>query len=198
VISRRYGVEHRDPAGSWSIHVDGARLDTACPRYYGPACESTGFATIDLTWIGPASLRVLVDPPSLEWTVTASETLTLRFLNAISAQLPSWTWQPRALLRIRERLAHRLGMGDLQLSGIMPSGHSGTLMPQRMYFIQESTATLDGVDLGRPTYCDPNPTIGGVPLPARGVLAIGQATWRILDTAEYERTRRETDDPALA
>lgn len=105
---------------------------------------SPGFATIDLTWTGPASLRILVDPLSLEWTLTASETPTLRFVNAVSVRLPIWTWRPGVLLRVRERLAHRLGMGHLQLSGVMPSGHIGTLMPQRMYFVEESTATLDG------------------------------------------------------
>ena len=31
-------VWHRDPEGQWSIFVDGPRFDTACPRYYGPAC----------------------------------------------------------------------------------------------------------------------------------------------------------------
>jgi hypothetical protein len=180
---------HRDPAGRWSIHVDGPRLETACPRYYGSASESTGFANIDLTWTGPASLRVLVDSPSLEWTLTASEPRYLRLLTAIGARLPLWTWRHEALLRPRERLAHWLGAGDLRLSGVMPSGHAGTLMPQRMYFIEESEATLDGIDLGRPTRSDTNPSIGGVPLPARGILAIGQAAWEILDHAEYERTR---------
>ncbi len=33
---------HRDPNGGWSIYVDGPRLDTACPRYYGAACDYTG------------------------------------------------------------------------------------------------------------------------------------------------------------
>ena len=36
---------------------------------------------------------------------------------------------------------------------------------------------FDGVNLGSPTRLRENPTIGGVPLPARGVLAIGQAMW---------------------
>ncbi len=71
-------VWHRDPAGRWSIYVHGPRLDTACPRYYGQASEYVGFARIDLTWTGPASLRVVVDRPSLEWTLTASDTWTLR------------------------------------------------------------------------------------------------------------------------
>jgi hypothetical protein len=183
---------HRDPAGRWSIHVDGPRLDTACPRYYGTACTHTGFATIDITWAGPSSLHVRVDRPSLEWTLTASTTPALRFLNAIGPLMPNWTWRPRSLIRMRERLAHSLGMGELQLSGVMPSGHSGVLMPQRMYLVDESAAMLEGVDLGRPTRVEPNPTIGDVPLPARGVLAIGQGMWEIRDSVEYERTRRET------
>jgi hypothetical protein len=38
-------VWHRDPAGGWSIYVDGPRLDTACPRYYGAACAHTGLVS---------------------------------------------------------------------------------------------------------------------------------------------------------
>lgn len=195
-------VWHRDPTGSWAIHVDGPRLDTACPRYYGAATDRTDFAHITLTWTGPATLRVTMDSPSLDWTLTARSTPLLTALNVVSARLPLATWRPRSLVRARERLARALGMGHLQMSGVMPSGHSGMLMPQQMYFVDESRATLDGVDLGRPAQVDDNPRIGDVPLPARGVLAIGQAVWEILDPVEYERTLSETaagpssaDDP---
>ena len=34
---------------------------------------------------------------------------------------------------------------------------------------------------------------GEVTLPARGVLAIGQAMWQILDTEEYARTRAQVE-----
>ena len=187
---------HRDPAGSWSIHVDGPRLDTACPRYYGAACDHTGFAHVDLAWTSTETLRVVVDTPSLEWTLTATETWALRVLNPMSAAMPVSTWRPRSLVRSRELLARALGMGDVRLSGVMPSGHYGTLMPQEMFFIEDSKAVLDGVDLGRPAHVEDNPRIGEVPLPARGVLAIGQAAWRILDPAEYERTRAETEPQA--
>lgn len=186
-------VWHRDPEGRWSIFVDGPRFDTACPRYYGPACVHVGHAEIDLTWTGPMALRVTVDAARLEWTLHATETRLLRVLNAMSARLPLWTWRPRPLLRARELLARRvLGMGDLRMSGAMPSGHHGTLMPQRMYLIEDATAVLDGVDLGHATHVAPTPDIGGFPLPARGVLAIGQAAWPILDHGEYARTRNET------
>lgn len=184
-------VWHRDPGGSWSIYVDGPRLDTACPRYYGAACQFTGHARIGLSWQGPATLRVTMDTPALEWTLTATETRPLRFLNSMSAAMPlaSWRWPP--LIRMRERLAGMLGMGRLQLSGTMPSGHAGTLMPQRMYYVDTSRAILDGIDLGRPARLEVNPKIGEVALPARGVLAIGGGVWRIRDHAEYDRTRSQ-------
>jgi hypothetical protein len=184
---------HRNPDGEWSIYVNGARLETACPRYYGPACTHTAFARIDVKWSGPASLRVTMDEPSLEWRVVAIETAVLRVLNAISPRMPMWTWRFGALVRVRELLAqHVLNLGDIRLSGTMPSGHAGILMPQRMYFIDESTAVLAGQDLGRPTTVEPVPRIGEVTLPARGVLAIGQAAWKIRDPEEYARMRAET------
>lgn len=189
-------VWHRDPGGRWSIYVDGPRLDTACPRYYGPACHFTGHANIGLTWDGPATLHVTMDSPALDWTLTATSTRILGMMNAISAAMPLATWRPRPLVRIREHLASALGMGQLHMSGIMPSGHSGTLMPQRMYYIDDSRATLDGADLGRPARLRVNPTIGQVTLPARGVLATGQAMWQILDPGEYQRTRSQAAVPA--
>lgn len=171
---------HRDPRGRWSIHVDGNSAETACPRYYGPACDHVGYAQIRLEWTGAASLRVTMDESALEWALTAHQTPLLRVMNAISPRLPLSSWRSPRLVRAREVMARRaLGLGDITMSGTMPSGHEGILMPQRMYFIDESTAILDGVNLGRPTRMSPNPLIGGVPLPARGVLAVGQGAWRI-------------------
>ena len=62
----------------------------------------------------------------------------------------------------------------------MPSGHTGTLMPGRMYFVDDSTAVLNGEDLGRPVHARENPRIGDVALPARGILASGEAAWEPL------------------
>ena len=183
-------VWHRDPAGAWSIFVDAPRLDVACPRYYGAACAVTAPAHIDVSWTGPMSLRVVMDRPTLDWTLEATDTFILRIMNWIGRRLPLWTWKRDWLLRARERLAERLlGMGPLRLKGTMPSGHTGTLMPQRMYFIESSSARLDGKDLGRPTRAARPLDIGGVPVPSRGVLAVGQAAWEIRDPSEYLQTR---------
>lgn len=187
-------VWHRDRTGSWSIFADAPRLDIACPRYYGPACAVTSQARIDVRWTGPMSLRVTMDAPGLDWTIQVTDTPLLRVLNAISPRLPLWTWKPPSLLRAREFMANRLlGMGPIRLRGRMPSGHVGTLMPLRMYFIESSSARLNGEDLGRPAHLAGPIDIGGVPVPSRGVLAVGQAAWEILDPLEYRRTRAELE-----
>ncbi len=109
----------------------------------------------------------------------------------MSKRLPFWTWQHAPLLQVRERMARQLGMGDITLAGRMPSGHFSVLMPQRMYLIDRARVRLAGVDLGAPVRVRPNPKIGDVALPARGIFAIGQAHWEIGDEAEYHRTRAE-------
>lgn len=189
-------IWHRDPEGRWSIYVDGPRLDTACPRYYGAACASTGFARIGVTWTGPDRLHVTMDRPALDWSLHVRESLALRLLNPVSAALPLSSWRPHWLVRAREMLARALGMGDLRLSGVMPSGHRGILMPKQMYLIDSARASLDGIDLGSPVRLKDPPDIGGVPLPARGVLAIGGAMWGILDQAEFTRTKAATEPSA--
>jgi hypothetical protein len=186
-------VWHRDPTGSWSIYVDAPRLDIACPRYYGPACKVSTHAHITPRWTGPMSLEVTMDAPALEWRVEATQTRALELMNWISPRLPLSSWKPAWLLRVREFMAQRLlGMGPIRLRGPMPSGHIGTLMPQRMYFIESSSATLDGEDLGRPVHSAEAFDIGGVTVPSRGVLAVGEGAWEILDPSEYHRTRAET------
>ncbi len=182
---------HRDPEHRWSIYADAGRVEYACPRYYGPACEYVGAARIDLEWTDPRTLHVTMDHPALDWTVTTARSPLMAWLNPLSAAMPLSSWRPPALVRARERLAQALGMGRLQMSGTMPSGHRGLLMPQRMYLVNKSSAVLDGVDMGSPTRLRENPTIGGVPLPARGVLAIGQAMWPIRDPDEFDSARRQ-------
>lgn len=195
-------VWHRAPehdCWNWSIFVDGPRFDTACPRYYGPATRQVQHAQITLEWTSPIKLRVEMDAPCLEWTMSLAETPLLKAMNAVSAPLPLWTWKPGGLLRARELMAKQLlDMGDIRLSGVMPSGHFGVLMPQRIYFITASRAELDGRDLGEPARAAQNPKIGEFPLPARPTLAVGQYHMRVKDQEEYRRTLEELRNEEVA
>ncbi len=182
----------RQPDGRWSIHVDGPLLEVACPRYWGAAAVESAFADIDLTWTGPNTARMTVDEPALEWTFSMSQGPLLAVVNAIHGSLPLGSWRPRALVAAREWLAeHVLDLGRVDLSGRLPGGMLGTMMPGRIYRIHGATARLDGVDLGPPVRADSPPRFGDFELPSAPLFAIGEAHAETPDQQEYERLVRE-------
>jgi hypothetical protein len=184
-------VWHMNPEGEWTIYYQAPRPDIACPRYYGAAAKEIIPARIQLEWINEFELRVEIKQYQLEWTVRMKEPAIFHLLNKVNNALPFWTWKSSLLLKMREWIAQWLGMGKIKLSGKMPSGHFGILMPQRMFPIDWARVSINEIDLGTPVKVRPNPKIGEVPLPARGVFAIGQAHWEIINEKEYRDTRAE-------
>lgn len=183
-------VWHRTPAGDWSIYNDGPSLKTTCPRWWGPALRHTDLTPIELAWTGPDELRVEMEAPRLEWTMSVTVPPLLRILNAVSATLPLWTWKPTPLLRVQEWVAKQFfAIGDLRFSFVTPSGQNAVIMPEQLFFIDSSKAVWEGHDLSKPVRLDLNPTIGEVPLPQRPTFVIGEAHARIKDPDEYRRTR---------
>jgi len=172
-------VWHRTPEGTWTIFVDGAPIETACPRYFGAAAKESRSARIDLTWTGPMDLEVTAEPPGLRWTMLLTEPPYLRALNAASSRLPEAAWRSSFVLRGMELMASVvLGMGEVQLAGPVPSGHWATLTPRRMYFVESAHAELAGIDLGAPVRATTPPTIGAMRLPSRPAFAVGRAFFK--------------------
>ena len=172
-------IWHRTPEGTWTIFVDGASMETACPRYFGAAAKETRSARIDLTWIGPMDLEVTAEPPGLRWTMSLTEPPYLRALNAASSRLPEAAWRSSFVLRGMELMASVvLGMGEVQLAGPVPSGHWATLTPRRMYFVRNTHAELAGLDLGSPVKATTPPTIGAMRLPSKPAFAVGRAFFK--------------------
>ena len=184
-------VWHRTPDGKWSIYNHGPSLETTCPRWWGPALDHAELAPVQLEWTGPAELRVEMESPPLLWTLSLKAPLLLRVINALNSSLPLWMWKRRWQLRLQEWAARRiLAMGELMFSFITPSGLHATIIPQQLYFVEESRAELDGHDLGHPVRLRRNPRIGKVPLPTRPIFVIGRTYATIEDPEEYRRTRR--------
>ena len=185
-------VWHRTPDGEWTIYVDGPRQDVACPRYYGAAADLVVDAEIALTWLGPNELQVRMPDHEFELTVDMVTPWRARLLGAVGARLPIWLWRvpgvPPRLARIADAV---LDVGDVRLAGTVPNGQRTFLMPRRLFPIVSGTATLAGENLGTPVRTETNPTIGDVTLPARPMLAVGEAYFSITDRDEYEQTRAE-------
>lgn len=117
-----------------------------------------------------------VDEPALQWTFGMTRGPLMASVNAINAALPLASWRSSALVAAREWIVrHVLDIGPVDLSGRLPGGMPGTLMPKRISRIHDSTARLDGDDLGTPVRLKEPPHFGEFSLPSSPLFAIGEA-----------------------
>ena len=183
-------VWHRDRTGAWSVYVDGPSLEIGCPRWWGPALQTAGLASIAVEWPGPNELRVTMGEPALEWTVTLDERPVERLMNLAGAPMPAWSWRPGMLRAPREWMARwALGMGHVRMGGQAPARMPIVLMPRRIYGIAASRGAWEGRDLGDATIAATEPRVGGFAFPVRGAFAIGDFRAKILDEPEYQALR---------
>src|SRR5260370_26782529 len=149
---------HRDPAGAWTIFVDGVAVGEACPRYFGAALRSSRAARLSLDWRGPAELFVAMDDPPLEWNVKMCGSPMLAAMNVVLPHITDKVWRRPLVPRMFERLAkHFLGATDML--ALTPNGHRHLLAPQRLFLIVDSRAVLAGQALGKPNPAPEPPRI---------------------------------------
>ena len=185
-------VWHRSPDGAWSIYVDGPRLDTACPRYWGAATEQVQLTEISVEWTGPQDLVVEMADPKLCWTASMHAGPIVRAANAVSRSIPESVLRSRLAIRFVERMSdHLFDLGDVTLATPVPNGQDAVALTRRLFPIVDGSAQLDGDDLGEPATRSENPTFGEARLPARPIFTIGRAYLTIVDDEEYETTIAE-------
>ncbi|WP_433613486.1 hypothetical protein [Prescottella agglutinans] len=167
-------VWHRNPAGRWVMYTSGA-TQSGCPRYFGRALAESRTADITVTWTGPDAFRVTVDD-TIDWSVTLTRTLATRAMTAAGSILPAALWRNDRVLTMMSRVAGPLlGVGRVGLTGRSPNGQSFRANPRRLWAVQHSRATIDGVDLGPPGPLTEQARLGGFWLPQRGMFAFGEA-----------------------
>ena len=185
-------VWHRSPDGAWSIYVDGPRLDTACPRYWGAETEHVQLTDISVEWTGPRNLVVEMAEPTLRWTASMHASPVVRAANAVSSRLPESVLRSWPVIRFVEWMSDRLfDLGDVTLATPVPNGQDAVALTRRLFPIADGSAQLDGNDLGEPATGSENPTFGEARLPARPIFTIGRAYLTIVDDEEYETTVAE-------
>lgn len=185
-------VWHRTPDGAWSLYVDGPRLDTACPRYWGPAAEHVRSTDISVEWTAPDEVRVETTDPDLRWTTRMAAGPLVRAVNAVSRNLPERVLRSGPMVRLAEALSeHLLDLGDVTLATPVPGGQNATVLTRQLFPVADGSARLDGEDLGSPATGPETPTFGEARFPARPVVWVGRAYLTIVDDEEYERTIAE-------
>ena len=168
----------RDPAGVWTMHST-TDPGSSCPRYFGSALGSATTGGISLRWRDDYSLRVEVgEPVDLSWDMTLAATPITRLMSAVAGAVPERLWRNRTFLHALGAVAGPvLGAGHIGLTGRVPNGQTFGARPRQMWFIRESTAHLQGHNLGRAAALPVQDRLGDFWIPQRGLFMIGSSVF---------------------
>lgn len=178
-------VWHRDPDGRWTFYVD-AEPGRSCPRYYGSAIDRVVVADVELAWTGPDALSIRVPERRLHWGMRVRASALSRSLDTLGRLLPARAWESRAVLSVLGDVASRtLGAGRLRLVGTLPNGQSYRLRPTAVWGVEGTAAVVEGCELGPAGPLDPPATLGGFPIPDRGLFVMAHGVYETFDPARH-------------
>ncbi len=121
-------------------------------------------------------MEVSVGGGGLEWTLELASTPITSAFNGVASLLPDRAWHSPAILGAMSRAAGlALLAGRVRLAGLAPNGQRFVANPLHIWVARESSARLQGTDLG---VMGPAPKQGQLrdfAIPQRGVFVVGRA-----------------------
>ncbi|MEO8517614.1 MAG: hypothetical protein ABI438_00425 [Dermatophilaceae bacterium] len=183
-----HSVWHRDPDGRWVFYGD-TPTDASCPRYFDAAIASAVMADISIRWAEPYRLVVEVGG-LLTWNLELGRTPATTLMTSAARLMPRAMWDNRMVLAAMGRAATPvLRSGRIRLSGTVPNGQWFKASPRQIWNVADSTAILDGVDLGAPGALPEQARLGDFWLPQRGIFWAGGTTLEEFDPNRHRAPR---------
>jgi hypothetical protein len=85
-----------------------------------------------------------------------------------------------------------LRAGRVQLAGTVPNGQWFKASPRRIWSVADSSAVIDGVDVGPPGRLPEQTRLADLWLPQRGIFLVGEASFEDFDPARHQAPRPAT------
>lgn len=166
----------RTPAGVWTIYTT-IDPQLSCPRYFGSALESTSVHPITVDWTGDLAFTVhIADDIDLRWDVVLTETGMTRMMSGMAGALPDGIWRSSVFLSALGGIAGpSLRAGRIGMTGRTPNRQRFMARVQRMWVVEESSASLRGEDLGPVGPLSEQTRLGDFWMPQRGIFMLGGA-----------------------
>ena len=177
-------IWHRNPAGDWTFYADTGPLQS-CNRFFGSAVASFRQTPILIDWTGPRSLSVRI-PGELEWDLTVKATPITHLMNGFGSLMPEALWRNAPVLGAMGFMASALlRAGKLRMVGTAPNGQRFIANPRLIWTIPQSSAIINGEDLGPLGPVSPQAWLGDFAIPNRGLLVFGNAAFDPFDEARH-------------
>ncbi|MGQ4617371.1 hypothetical protein [Nocardia sp. R7R-8] len=184
-------VWHRDPAGSWVIYSSVAPA-ASCARYYSSAIDDARVESISVDWTGPYAFTVRVGD-RIVWDVALGRSAATAAMTGLGRRLPAALWRRPAVLSLMSRVAGpALGVGRVRLRGTSPNGQWFRANPRMLWTVENSSARIDGIDIGPPGPLTEQTGLGEFWLPQRGMFAVGETYFEPYDPQRHRQAPPES------
>lgn len=177
----------RTPDGTWTIYTT-VSPDFSCPRYFGGAIQHTSMHDIRIAWTSDRGFEVRIDDDDLDlrWNVSLTARPVTRAMSGMMGLIPESGWRSAKFLRAMGVVAGpALGAGKVALTGKTPNRQQFFASPKRIWFVEDSTAQLNGEDFGQLSRLKVQDKLGDFWMPQRGIFMIGSAAFDAPDPAVH-------------
>ncbi|MFB7251007.1 hypothetical protein [Microbacterium sp. NPDC056234] len=166
----------RTPDDSWTIYTT-IDPQLSCPRYFGSALRSTSVHSIAVGWTGDLAFTVrIADDIDLRWDVVLAETGMTRMMSGMASALPEGFWRNGVFLSALGAVAGpSLRAGRVGMTGRTPNRQLFRARVQRMWIVEDASASLRGEDLGAVSPLSEQTRLGDFWMPQRGIFMVGGA-----------------------
>ena len=178
-------VWHRTPDGVWTFYAT-TPGPQSCSRYFSSVTAvDPVVCDITATWLTPWSLLISIEG-LLDWRVDIKTTGATRLMSAIGGRMPTRVWTSRRALAMMSRVVGPLlGVGNIRLTGNLPNGQEFRIAPKRVWAVADSSAVVNGEDLG-PVGAHPTQgSLADFQLPQRGICVVAQGRFEPFDIARH-------------
>ena len=178
-------VWHRTPDGVWTFYAT-TPGPQSCSRYFSSATlVEPVVCDIRSTWLTPWSLLISIEDV-LQWRVDIEQTWATRLISVVGGHLPAAAWTSRGTLKAMGAIVGPLlGVGRMRLTGHLPNGQEFRIAPKQVWAVADSTAVVNGENLGRVGPHAVQGSLADFQLPQRGICAAAQGRFEPFDIARH-------------
>jgi hypothetical protein len=183
-------VWHRTPDGIWTFYAT-TPGPQSCSRYFSSATPVDPVAcAIDAHWVTPWCLAISIDGV-VDWRVDITTTLATRLMSVVGARMPDAAAKSRRTLSAMSHLVGpMLGVGRARLTGHLPNGQEFRIAPKQVWAVADSSAIVNGVDIGRIGAHAVQGSLADFQLPQRGICVVAQGRFEAFDATRHRDADR--------
>ena len=167
-------IWHRDAQGNWTFYESAPpSRGRSGPR--GPVARQRRSSGNRQPRRAPTRLQVRTADGVVDWTVELEAKARTRMMSTMSSIVPMAAWRSERMLHAIGAMAGPfLGVGKVQLTGTTSNRQHFDANPLRIWYVTESSAVVDGEDLGPIGPLQEQAHMADFYFPQRGMFAVGR------------------------